>query len=95
MGTGGAGFGKVSDMGVRDHVFRFGAGVLYCVSIELECVEESATCDDIAFFLYFYSYYSYSAPFRSMPLHSAPLPTPDSPISPIAVAHHTLWLRHA
>ena len=56
---------------------------------------KAVDCDDIAFFLYFYSYYSYSAPFRSVPLHSAPLPIPDSPISPIAVAHRALQLRRA
>ena len=54
-----------------------------------------AKCDDIAFFLYFYSYYSYSAPFRSVPLHFAPLPIPDSPISLIAVVHRALRLRRA
>ena len=52
-------------------------------------------CDDIAFFLYFYSYYSYSALFRSVLLHSTPLPIPNSPISLIAVAHRALWLCHA
>ena len=52
-------------------------------------------CDDIAFFLYFYSYYSYSAPFCSVLLHSTPLLIPDSPISPIAITHHTLWLCRA
>ena len=43
MGTGGAGFGKVFNIGVQDCMFRFRAGVLYCVSIKLECVEGSVT----------------------------------------------------
>ena len=36
-----------------------------------------------------------SASCRSTPLHSAPLPIPDSPISLIAVAHRALRLRRA
>ena len=53
---------------------------------------KGASCDDIAFFPLFLLLISYSVLFCSVLLHSAPPPTPTTPISLITIVHCALWL---